>query len=109
MPHDSFDIRLQDIGGAARTTVLVSGEVDLAAQEPLERCLERAGAGRESVTVDLSAVTFIDSGGLRTLLEANARQREAGLSLVLRAPSPAVRRALDTIGVGPLLEIEDSP
>ncbi|HKE74667.1 MAG TPA: hypothetical protein VKB57_13690 [Acidimicrobiales bacterium] len=56
-----FDIRLQDVGGAAHATVLVAGEVDL------------------------SAVTFIDSGGLRTLLETNARQREAGLSPAVRS------------------------
>ena len=109
MPDDSFDIRLQDIGRPGQAALLLSGEIDMAAQEALERGLERAGAGSTSVTVDLSAVTFIDSGGLRTLLEANARQREAGLSLVLRAPSPTVRRALEIIGVAPLLEIEGPP
>ena len=90
----------------ATATVTLSGEIDLASQESVRRALERAGLGRVTVTVDLAGVTFMDSIGLHTLLEANQRQHDAGLSLILRSPSPPVGRLFDLVGVRPILDIE---
>lgn len=47
----------------------LSGDVDLAALPPLRRALEAIGPGTHRVCLDLSAVPFMDSSGLRFLSE----------------------------------------
>ena len=49
--------------------------------------------------VDLAAVTFIDSSGLRTLIEADRSRQDAGGRIVLRAPSAPVQRLLEISGL----------
>jgi anti-anti-sigma factor len=73
--------------------VRVSGELDLAARDELEHELRRAEASdADRILVDLTRLEFIDSSGLRTLLEAQARNRRDGDRLaILRAPSRVQR------------------
>ena len=78
--------------------LVVSGEVDLATVPELRRRLGGAKTRTPELTVDLSAVTFIDCAGLRPLLEARRRQRADGGRLVLRSPSWAVVRLLQFLG-----------
>ena len=79
--------------------LVVSGEVDLATVPELRRRLGGATTRAPELTVDLSAVTFIDCAGLRPLLEARKRQRVDGGRLVLRSPSWAVVRLLRFTGL----------
>lgn len=60
---------------ASPTAVLrLTGEHDIATAHDLRRQLAPpAGDPAWSIVVDLSAVTFMDCGGLRPLLEAQAR------------------------------------
>jgi len=57
-----------------------------------------------AVTVDLAEVTFMDSTGLTTLMDAHQQARSNGATFIVRRPSPAVRRVFDLAGVGRLLE-----
>ena len=69
--------------------VRLSGELDLAAFEGTRDLI--VGAGRAAgVVVDLSAVTFIDSSGLRALLEA-ANEVDVTLSSVPEAVDRILR------------------
>lgn len=71
----------------------LSGELDMATSgDLLEALRERAAAA--PVTLDFSGVTFMDSSGLRTLLEV-AKDREGDDVLVILDPLPQVRRVLD--------------
>jgi anti-sigma B factor antagonist len=79
--------------------LVVSGEVDLATVPELRRRLGGAKTRAPELTVDLSAVTFIDCAGLRPLLEARRRQRADGGRLVLMSPSWAVVRLLQFTGL----------
>ena len=60
---------------------------------------------RGPAILDLREVTFIDSTGLRALVVA-AQGRSRAESLVLRAPSPAVRRLLELTSLTEQLAIE---
>jgi anti-anti-sigma factor len=72
----------------------LEGELDLAtAKDLLVAIRDRPGA-EARLTLDFSGITFMDSSGLRALLEA-ARDREDGDLLVILDPSPQVRRVLD--------------
>jgi anti-anti-sigma factor len=54
--------------------------------------------------VDLAAVTFMDSTGLTTLMDAQLAARENGWRFGIRRASPAVRRVFELAGVGDLLD-----
>jgi anti-anti-sigma factor len=71
----------------------LAGELDMAtAEELLAAIRERAEHVR--MTLDFSGITFMDSSGLRALLEA-AKDREGDGALVVLDPSPQVRRVLE--------------
>ncbi|MBM3685205.1 MAG: STAS domain-containing protein [Actinobacteria bacterium] len=81
------------------TLVSVHGELDAhTSREVLARVTERLAEAEGCVDLDLSAVTFLDSGGLRALalLAALGSGRRGGLRLV--DPSAPVRRVLALTG-----------
>jgi anti-anti-sigma factor len=80
--------------------VSVAGEIDLATAPQLSECL-REVCGR--VTVDLTKVTFLDSSGMAVFAGAYGRAKNNGGSFALRNPGDAVRRALETTGLGELI------
>lgn len=83
--------------------VVASGEVDLATAHGLQEVLRRAAGERQAgagVVLDCSAVRYLDSTGLRVLVDMRAL---LGAGFVLRAPSPAVRRLLRLTGLEAVL------
>jgi anti-anti-sigma factor len=56
--------------------------------------------------VDLRDVSFIDSSGLRVLVEVHQQRAESERSLKLRSPSAAVSRLLEISGVAGHLTVE---
>lgn len=72
-----------------------SGEVDLE-HSPTARqvLLECVGQGKK-VLVDLSAVEYIDSSGVASLVEAFQRARKAGNEFALVSVNAAARRVLE--------------
>jgi anti-anti-sigma factor len=82
----------------------LSGELDIAAADPLRECLARLQAAGLPVTVDLSAVDFMDSSGLSVLIEALKNSRRDGDRLTVgREISRQVARLLDVAGVAAVL------
>jgi len=77
--------------------VVAAGDVDLAGGPVLEQAILRREP-HGSVVIDLSAVEFIDSSGLRSLLWASRRAKERGAEIELRSPSPGVQRLLSLTG-----------
>ena len=71
----------------------LDGELDIASAPELSAAIARAfDAGARAVVLNMAGVGFLDSTGVRMLLEAGSL---AGRELVLMAPSPAVIRVLD--------------
>jgi anti-anti-sigma factor len=74
----------------------VTGQVDIATVETLADGIRDALATEpETIVVDLSAVGFFGSGGLRALLEADGHARASGCRLVVVPGTGVVRRLLD--------------
>ena len=84
------------------------GELDLSNAKTLEAELGRAIDGdAPGVVLDLSAVTFIDSAGLRALLlMAKHSLRNGGRLCLLRGSDP-VDRAVEVGGVASSLPLAD--
>ena len=87
--------------------VRAAGELDLATASQLVRAIDIAAAGRRPrVLVDLAAVEFCDSAGLRALLGA-AREVEAraGRLVVAVTPGGPVDRLLEIAGLREFLHV----
>ena len=84
-------------------TLILHGELDIATAPHLVELLERLRHFGHAVTLDLAEVTFMDSTGLTTLMDAYAQAERNGWSFSVRRPSPAVTRVFDLAGVRRLL------
>lgn len=95
-----------DIGGLTITidseegvaVLVAAGELDADTSGQLRDAFEGLSLDPRAVVIDLSAVTFIDSSGLTSLLHGFKQADERGSAFSLRAPSPAVRRLLELTG-----------
>ena len=89
--------------------VRFAGELDIATAPHAEEELRRAEESTPpTLAVDLSGLSFMDSTGLRLVVAAAARAREANRRLVVvRGPEP-VHRVLELTGLDSRLDIVES-
>ena len=87
-----MSIEIRDVNGAS--VVALTGDVDLqtspAVRQKLLECLEKS----KRVVADLGAVSYIDSSGVASLVEAFQVSRKKGASFALASVSPAAMRVL---------------
>jgi anti-sigma B factor antagonist len=74
-------------------TVALRGELDIATADQLTAALDGvAPAPGERLVIDLTAISFMDSTGLRVLIAANGAATEGGYELfIVTGDSPAKR------------------
>ena len=83
--------------------VTVSGELDISNAEVLAATVAvLTDEHPERLVFDLSGLRFMDSAGIAVLLRAAAKVK----SVLLREPSPAVRRVVELTGLTDVLRIE---
>ncbi|HET8659631.1 MAG TPA: STAS domain-containing protein [Micromonosporaceae bacterium] len=80
----------------AVVVVCVHGEVDLDTEAQLAGALRDAIATHQAgeLVVDLAGVPFLDSSGVRALLQARAAAAERGMSMRVRNPQDLVAQVL---------------
>ena len=84
-------------------TLVVHGELDIATAPELVDLLARLRHHGHAVVLDLAEVTFMDSTGLTTLMDAHRQAADNGWSFSVRRRSPAVQRVIELAGVGRML------
>ena len=88
-----FDVQLAADGIALR----LIGELDLSTVDDLlGRVEHRLGEGRGDLVLDASALAFIDSTGVKALVDL-ARRLGGGRELVVVGPSPPAARTLELL------------
>lgn len=107
-PWPSFALSTETVNGVL--LVHVSGELDLGHADRLAAALDAEPPGAEAtpVAIDLREVTFIDSTGVRALLEAKRGADERGRVLALVAPSAPVQRVLQLSELMEALNVVDA-
>ncbi len=87
------------------------GELDVATAPDVEAELLRLERAAPAVTIvlDLRGLTFIDSTGLRLLIEASSRAQAAPHRLRLLRPAPHVFRVFEIASVDKLLPFQSAP
>jgi anti-sigma B factor antagonist len=89
-------------------TIWLTGEFDLACEE---RFLEELGSTLDSLTetlvIDLRGLKFIDSTGLRMLLQIDSASKNDGFDFVVLCGNGAVRRVFKETGLDERLPLVD--
>jgi anti-sigma B factor antagonist len=102
-----MNVTREDHGKAA--LFLVEGQVDMHTSPDLRKHLRDALQSRSApVVVDLSSVSFIDSSGLATLIEALQAVGKYGGKLVLVGLTPAVKNLFRLSNLTSIFDIRDS-
>jgi anti-anti-sigma factor len=103
-----FSIHIDESDEMVR--VVLEGELDIATTPTAEAELRRLEHNRARLIVlDLRRVTFMDSTGLRLLVAADARAREAGHRLAIVKGPAAVHRVLELTGLDAKLDLIADP
>ena len=99
----AFTVTVDEAPGGVRITP--RGELDMATQGELRAVLERHAAG--CVTLDLGELRFLDTSGLRLILETADAARREGREFAVLPGSAAVQRLFDVAGVTALVPFRD--
>lgn len=106
-PSTSELVRIDVVAHGPAVHVTAAGEIDSSSAPALERRLAAVLAGEpERLTIDLRAVTFLDSAGLCVLAATHKRTREQQIALRVLASTRAVIRPLQITGLWQLLGVE---
>src|SRR4029453_18668533 len=87
--------------------VMVSGELDMSTAPLLGESIAQFSNGE--VVVDLSAVEFIDSSGLKALMVANRLLTRRGTRLVIRDAPPMAICIMRIAGLDEVFVFENGP
>jgi anti-sigma B factor antagonist len=107
----AFSIRSDRAGAVARLTPL--GELDIATVALLREAFDAVCADQaaQTIVIDLTELSFMDSTGLRLVLEMSAACADADRLRVIDG-SASVERLLDLVGVRgrlPIIRAGDDP
>lgn len=106
-PRSSGPLTVTTEVAGERYIVRAEGELDVSNVELFEDCLRTAeGSEVDQIIVDLNALSFMDSAGLRVLLLASRRAREGSKRLSVRATG-GVRRIIELTGMASYLALPE--
>jgi anti-sigma B factor antagonist len=101
----NFRARAEQLPGSV--LIVAEGELDLVGAPRLLEALP--GPGDTPVVIDLGSVGFMDSSGLRSLLEARQRCLDGGRGFALARPSEAVQRVLELVDLLGEFDVVERP
>jgi anti-sigma B factor antagonist len=104
-PNFACEVREND----AAAVVCLRGELDMATVPEVDVCLRALACEKRQVTVDLRGLDFMDSTGLRLIIEIDALARQDGFNFSVVRGSPAVQRVMEISGVDAHLVLIDRP
>jgi anti-anti-sigma factor len=107
MPDVSVPMTFEKENGSV--LVSLSGDVDLSNAESVRTGIELAAVGAERIVIDLTAIEFFDSSGLRLLNQLSTHAAEANVPFIVVAPPNSVARSvLDITSMSEELAVEDA-
>jgi anti-sigma B factor antagonist len=90
-----------------KLVVRLKGEVDLDCSPVVRKLLLECVSRERDVVVDLSAVEYIDSSGIASLVEALQAANQQGTGFRLAAAADQVRRVLELARLDQVFAIDD--
>ena len=101
-----MSVSYEDVGANLRTITIV-GRLDMEGTDSLSaRIMELVEEPKKGVVIDLSAVRFLASVGIRVLIEsAKSVQRRGGKLVVVVAQGSTVAMRLEATGIDNLIPV----
>lgn len=103
----SPDFAVEVDAQADPVVVRVRGELDMSTTPGLAEALTNAAPVASTIVVDLSAVSFLDSSALGTLVAAGRARNDGGGRLQVGPRSAVVDRVLEITGLSQTSEVFD--
>ena len=89
--------------------VAARGEIDLVTVDELQTAIQQATADATRVYLDLREVTFIDSAGIRLVVEGARDLAAREGELVVVRGNTVVKRLFDLVGLEGRVRVVDAP
>lgn len=102
------DVTVADRTEGSVTVVALDGELDSASAPAVQERLAELVAPNGRVLVDLTAVPYMSSAGLRTLLLLYRNAQAVGTSVGLVGVAPELREMMDATGFLGFFALSDS-
>jgi len=99
-----MDIAVEELAGGA-TKIVLQGSLDTTAAVLIELPFNTVATEKKAIVVDLSAVHFLSSGGIRVLLMGAKIAASKGGKLTIVCPDNNVAKVLNIAGVGNLIPV----
>ncbi len=101
-----MSIRYDDVGEDLRR-IVISGRLDMPGTDSVaEKLVELVAAPKKGVVVDISAVKFLASIGIRALINsAKAVQQRGGKMVLVVSDASTVAMSLEATGVDELIPV----
>ena len=96
---------LNIIKNANTATIEITGRLDTVTAPALDKMINEELEGINALTLDMNALEYISSAGLRVLLSAQKKMQKIG-SMKLIGVSEAVMEVLEMTGFADILTIE---
>jgi anti-sigma B factor antagonist len=112
LPPESWSSRALSVRVEEQDATLLlrlTGEFDWACVGRVEAALDRISAATRHVVFDLRGLTFLDSGGLKTILRVNDRAGSGSFDLVVVRPRGLANRVFTLTRAGQQLAMVDRP
>jgi anti-sigma B factor antagonist len=101
-------IEISEIARDGWHVVGVKGRVDGLTADLLERALVTAVGAHPKVAVDCSAIDYISSAGLRSLLEGARAAQIAGQTFIVCSPSHRAKQVFDISRMHLVMKIQEA-
>jgi anti-anti-sigma factor len=93
-------LTMQVVHDATTTRIVPIGEIDVSSSNTFDAVAEQVVLSRpERIELDLTDVDFIDSSGLRSIVQLRKRAGFEGIDVVATGLSPAAERVLEITGL----------
>ena len=106
-PTEEF--RIEEDRRDGTVILRLRGELDLASADQVQQRLDALQAAGEPVLLDVDRLLFMDSSGLRVVLQAAENSRRSDWTFTLTAGSEQVRNLFASAGVTDRLPIVPAP
>ncbi len=104
----SITVTALPAGDGVCAVVRLAGEADLTSTGLRDALAAQITTRPRLLLVDMSALTFLDSGATQMIIAAYQVLRREGGTLALVRPAPAVARVLELTGVSRLIIVHGS-